>query len=229
MTQGPHPWAVFRGALAAAPARLAHDNFINYILLAIFAVIDGAIMRNDSYQDALNNPFPLTGLLGAPAFYFTLAAAMRLRKPGYAMRAVSVISLLVANVLIFIMTLAGALVFIVPGVWIGTRISLAPYVLALDGSAAGYATEALRTSWRLTEGRFWQTATLFLWQILFLALPLALLYAAAIEAFRSVHQSAYYFAPLLLLAGVFCVQVSNLAMLEWTAQLRAGRESLPVA
>lgn len=206
---------------------MAHDNFINYLLLAIFSVIDGANMRNYTYDDAINNPFPLTGVLGLPAFYFTLGAAMRLRNPKYAMRLATAFGIFVTNLLVFLITLVGALLFIIPGIWAGTRVSLAPYIFALqDGSNLG-AAEAVRESWRLTEGRFWQTIALFLWLILLLALPLTAIYAAAIAAFLTAHITAYFFAPFLLFASVFCVQVSNLALLEWTVRLSEPRLGAP--
>lgn len=216
----PDPWVIVRDAFIEAPRRIARDNFVNYLLLAIFSVIDGANMRNYTYDELINNPFPLTGILGLPAFYFTLAAALRLRNPKYAMRLTQAFRLFVTNLLVFLITLAGALLFIIPGIWAGTRVSLAPYIFALQDEAASIgAAEAVRESWRLTEGRFWQTVALFLWMILLLALPLTALYAAAMAAFLSAHVSAYFFAPFLLFASVFCVQVSNLALLEWTARL----------
>lgn len=225
---GPHAWTVFREAFKAAPGRLLHDNSVNYVVLAIFSIIDGAAMRNYSTQEAINDPFPLTGLLGIPALYFTLAAAMRLRHPGYAMRARTAIALVIAHLFVFVITLAGLLLFIVPGVWICVRISLSAYIVALDSGGAGSVIDAIRESFRITDRYFWQTATLFLWEVLLLGLPLTLLYGAAIAAFVANHKSAYYFAPVLMLASVYGIQVVNLATLEWTVQLRVPRDaSLP--
>lgn len=220
----PDPWRVVSAAFVEAPRRIARDNFVNYLLLAIFSVIDGANMRNYSYDEAINNPFPLTGLLGLPAFYFTLAAAMRLRNPQFAMRFTHAFGIFYTNLMVFLITLIGAFAFVVPGIWAGTRVSLAPYLVSLqDGSTLG-GIDALRESWRITEGCFWQTVSLFLWLILLLALPLAAVYAAAIAAFLTAHISAYFFAPFLMFASVFCVQVSNLALLEWTVRLRECAE-----
>lgn len=221
--QTPDAWMILRDAWREAPRRIASDNFINYVLLAIFSVIDGANMRNDTRDEAINNPFPLTGLLGYPVFYFALAAALRLRNPAFAMRIGHAFGIFLANLMVFLITLAGMILFIVPGIWAGTRVSLAPYVVAgKDGSTLG-ATEALAESWRLTEGCFWQTLVFFVWLILMVALPLALLYFVALLVFFSAHITAYFSAPVLMLATVVCVQVSTLALLAWTEALALGK------
>ena len=229
-----NPWPVVRDALLAAPRRIAADGFVMYLILAIFAVIDGALMRNDTYEQVVGNPFPLTGILGLPAFYFTLAAALRMRDPAFAMRPMHALRIFLANLWVFVITLCGTVAFIIPGVWLGTRVSLAPYAVALEGEKAMWSTDAVARSWQLPEGYFWPTVMVFLWLVLLLGIPFALLEAAAIAAYLSVHRSAYYFAPLLMFAGIFCSQVTNIAMLEWTSQLaglhrsRGADEGVPV-
>ena len=228
------PWAVVRDALLAAPRRIAADGFVSYLILAIFSVIDGALMRNDTYEQVLGNPFPLTGILGLPAFFFTLAAAMRMRDPAFAMRPMHALRIFLANLWVFVITLCGMFAFIIPGVWLGTRVSLAPYAVALEGDAPMWSTQAVAESWGLTEGYFWPTVMVFLWLVLLLGIPFALLEAAGIAAYMSAHRSAYYFAPLLMFAGIFCSQVTNIAMLDWTSQLnelrrlRGAHENVPV-
>ena len=222
------PIRVIRDAFIAAGPLIISDNFVAYLILAIFSVIDGALMRNYKYTgtDLLSNAYPLSAWLCAIAFYFTLAAAIRRTNPTYKMTLVSALGVTSTFLLAFIGTVLGLLCLIVPGIWLGTKLSLAPFAYALRPMPYSSA-DALTESWTLTTGYFWPTAGLALLQILFAFLPAFLLSLGALALFSRSHFSAYFTAPALLFVNVFFTQFSNCALLQWTSVLRA-QQRVPI-
>ncbi|MFF2390787.1 hypothetical protein [Agromyces sp. NPDC058104] len=53
-----------------------------------------------------------------------------------------------------LLTLVGALGLAVLGAWIGTKLSIVPSIIVLESAGIG---QAVRRSWRLTDGYFWRT------------------------------------------------------------------------
>lgn len=219
------PWHSVRFAFTRAGRLIISDNLLAYIILAIFSVIDGALMHDYTYtgKDLFDNAFPLSAWLAVIAFYFTLGAAMRERDPSYKMTPGSAFGITTAFLLSLLATVLGMLCLIVPGVWIGTKLSLAPYLYAVRPAQTAYAaTDAVVESWNLTTGVFWPTCVLSLWLVLLAVLPWILLTIGALALFERSHVSAYFSAPLLLLVNIYLIQVSGLAMLDWASRLRAN-------
>lgn len=211
---------MLRRALAGAGRLVVTDNVTAYLILAIFAVIDGALMRNDTStgRALLENAYPLTTWLMMLAFYFTLASAMRVGNPAYRMTLVSAFGVTISYVLFLIAVLAGLLCFVIPGIWIGTRLAFAPFCYALDTGDSPYSgLDAIASSWRLTGAHFWATFWLLALQAIVLALPLAAIELLALALFQRSHFSAYVTAPLILILTVYVLQVITLSMLEWAS------------
>ena len=59
-----------------------------------------------------------------------------------------------ALVVAIVVALFSALGLVVLGAWLGTKVSLVPSVIVLEGAGIG---TAVRRSWRLTDGFFWRT------------------------------------------------------------------------
>lgn len=214
------PWPVLRRALARAHRLVVTDNLTAYLILAIFAVIDGALMRNFSYtgRALLENAYPLTTWLMMLAFYFTLASAIRVRNPAYRMTLLTAFGVTVSYLLFLIATVAGLFFLIIPGIWIGTRLALAPFCYALDPGESPYSgLDAIASAWRLTSQHFWPTLWLLGLQALLLVLPLTAIQLLALALFEHSHFSAYFSAPLLLVLTVYVLQVITLSMLEWVS------------
>lgn len=226
----PRPWSFLRNAFGRAGYIIVHDNLTAYIILAIFAVIDGALMRNYHYsgKELFSNAYPLTTWLAIIAFYFTLAAAMRVQRPEYRMTVVDAFGVTVSYLLVFIATAIGLFCLIVPGIWISTRLALAPFSYVLDPGESPYSgLDAVAASWRLTRAHFWPTMWLLLLQALLVVVPSILIEVLAILLFQRSHFSAYFSAPLFLLVNVYVWQVLCLSYIDWTLELSAREQSLP--
>ncbi|HME81393.1 MAG TPA: hypothetical protein VKF82_04905 [Candidatus Eremiobacteraceae bacterium] len=89
-----------------------------------------------------------------PWAYFAGANAVRTISPGYRMTAGTVGRLLLANIIACFAVVFGLLALVWPGFYFGTKFSVAPAAIALDGVTAEVG---LRRSWELTTGRFWRT------------------------------------------------------------------------
>ncbi|HXW76547.1 MAG TPA: hypothetical protein VEJ20_03980, partial [Candidatus Eremiobacteraceae bacterium] len=88
-------------------------------------------------------------------FYFaSLANAIRLDIPGYAMTGAVVARLILFGIVYGLAVDIGLILFIVPGIYVATKWSLAPIIIAKEDASLG---DALAKSWALTEFCFWQT------------------------------------------------------------------------
>jgi hypothetical protein len=63
-------------------------------------------------------------------------------------------SVLPVTVLVVLATLGGLILLIIPGIWIGIRLSMSTQALVVEGRRP---TEATRRSWRLVGGHWWHT------------------------------------------------------------------------
>lgn len=85
-------------------------------------------------------------------------------------------SLLIEQVLALLITVVGLALLVIPGVYVGTRLSFAAYPVLVEGSGP---VRALRRSWVLTRGRFWLVLGFRLVQLVPLASLAAILLALA--------------------------------------------------
>jgi membrane-anchored glycerophosphoryl diester phosphodiesterase (GDPDase) len=62
-------------------------------------------------------------------------------------------AILVVSILVGLATLAGLIVFIIPGIYIGVRLAVSMQALVVEGRRG---TEAMRRSWALVRGHWWR-------------------------------------------------------------------------
>lgn len=103
--------------------------------------------------------FPLWALVPAAAIalYWSCAAyanAARLERPDYRMNASTVLTLFGASFFGGLATELGFFLLVVPGIWIGNKLSLTAIAAVLDDLPLGMAFDR---SWRTIEGQFWTT------------------------------------------------------------------------
>jgi len=203
--------AAFSGALA-----ITKENTVPVALLAGYALLCGLLCAayagsgkttNDilvaSQGDLFQAAVWILEILVLVVSYFAIAAAVRTVHPAFRMTVGTFFVFLAYQILSAILTLIATLLLFVPGVWIGTKVLLAPYVYALTG---GEKT-ALADSWEMTTGFFWPTFGL--WLLLGISVG-ALVIVAELLAFAALSLPALaivtFPAAALLLAWLLHVQ-----------------------
>jgi hypothetical protein len=116
-------------------------------IVLILIVVSAAGAAQGAGAQALN-------VCTIPWAYFAGANAVRTITPGYRMTAGTVGRLLLAYIISGFAVVFGLLALVWPGFYLGTKFSVAPAAIALDGVTAEVG---LRRSWELTTGRFWRT------------------------------------------------------------------------
>jgi hypothetical protein len=127
------------------------------------------------------------------------------------------VPILVVSVLVGLATLAGLIVFIIPGIYIGVRLAVSIQALVVEGRRG---TEAMRRSWDLVGGHWWHAA-------------FTLLVAALITAVVNAVVTAPFSAGAWLVQGV-AAAVATTVTLPYSAlvgvllylDLRARKEPL---
>lgn len=93
-------------------------------------------------------------LLAIYWYYHSLANAVRLVDPGYAMTADHVLRLIGINFLYGICVEAGSLLLLIPGIYIANKWSLASLIAVRENTGV---FDALGRSWKVTDPFFWPT------------------------------------------------------------------------
>jgi len=138
------------GPLVAASLDKAVVIFVRNWILWVVALAAGAL------GGALS---PLAAFVPAAviAVYWSCAAyanAARLERPEYRMNASTVLTLIAASFFGGLATEFGLFLFVVPGIWIGNKLSMTAIAAVLDDLPLGLAFDR---SWRAIEGQFWTT------------------------------------------------------------------------
>ena len=107
-------------------------------------------------------------------YFASLANAVRMDRPDYKMTAAAVGRLILFGIVYGIAVELGTILFIVPGIYIATKWSLAPAIIVKEDASLG---DALARSWALTDPTFWPTLG---FQILASLAVLAVTYAGAL-------------------------------------------------
>jgi len=85
--------------------------------------------------------------------FFALASAVRTVRPQFHMTVGRLLGTIGWSLVAGVATMAGLILLIVPGLYIGVKLSLAPYFYLLDPG-----TNPVATAWARTGGAFWYTA-----------------------------------------------------------------------
>ena len=96
----------------------------------------------------------LTDVCDAAWGFVAAANAARTVNPDYKMTGRTVVRLIVVGIATGLAAIVGALALIWPGLYLATKLSMAPAAVVFDGLIP---EGAIRESWGLTTGRFWPT------------------------------------------------------------------------
>src|SRR5690242_8267455 len=128
------------------------------------------------------------------------------------------------GLLIGLLTAIAGIFLVIPAYWVGVKILLTPYTYIVTNGEPG----ALKRTWNMTTGYYWQTVGLLLLTGLCVA---AIIYGAfficALPAFAA-PVSAVVFGPLALAIFIWVLHVHALIYIRWTNGL-LPRANMPEA
>lgn len=152
--------------------------------------------------------------------YYAIAAAVRTVHPDYRMTVGQFFGILGYGLLSALLTGAASICFVVPGWWIGIKVLFTPYTYAVTNGAPG----ALKTTWNMTTGYWWQTFGLLLLAGLCIGVLFEAAFWVAWLVVRQAPMSAVLVAPLCLALLIWLIHVQALVYVRWANGLlpRAG-------
>lgn len=178
-----------------------------WMLLAVSIV--GAVLQSfgNVFQGAMTGPesegasaiaVSLSGLfsvlVGQPVLYgigYTYLRTVRGEPPQFddviRMFKFNYLAVVLSSIVVGVAVAIGIILLVIPGIYIGARLSLVSYLVADQGLGVD---AALRESWRLTSGKVWLIIKLWILAIPIMIVGLILLFIGIIPAFMWVYMTA---------------------------------------
>lgn len=160
--------------------------------------------------------------------YYALAASVRTVYAQYRMTAGQFLGFIGYGLLAALLTALAAVAFVIPAYWVGVKVLLTPYTYVVTNGAPG----ALKRTWNMTTGYYWQTVGLLLLAAFGFC---ALLYAASAICVLAAYLAAptlIFFGPLMLAVFIWLLHVHALIYIRWTDGLlpraNAPQSAVPV-
>lgn len=147
--------------------------------------------------------------------YCAIAAAVRTIHAEYRMTAGQFFGILGYSLLAGLLTTIAGIFFVIPAYWVGVKLMLTPYTYAVTNGAPG----ALKTTWNMTTGYYWQTVGMFLLLGLCVGAIVAIAVGIAVFGITSLPLTAIVLAPFALAVLTWLVHVQALAYVRWTSSL----------
>jgi len=216
----PRIGATVGGALRDSSSLIRANPFVAVAFVAI-----GSLLAAGAYAIAARGQVPpgiSPGLFAVSAvwavifltlYYSAFAEAVRSVRPDFRMTGRMLLGVIGNSFLAGILTFAAALCFVIPAYWVSIKVSLMPYTYALRNGAP----EALRVSWEMTNGYYWQTLGMYL----LVSIPPAA--AMFVLEFASIFVRPAWveivIVPLMLVALAWAAYFQSLAYVRWTDAL----------
>lgn len=192
------------------------------LIAACMLVFTGALRAAASAPNGIATlpPGPLAVLilldvLIAVVSFYAVAAAVRTIHPQFGFTAGRFFGMLGYSLLVMLITMAAALFLVIPAYWIAPKLLLTPYTYLLTDGAPG----ALKATWNMTTGYYWQTVGL----LLLAGLCIAVIMDAAIFlctfAGGAIPPLVIVLGPLALAVLAWLTHVSALVYVRWTEGL----------
>ncbi len=204
---------------------LTKKNIVPVALLIAFATLIGVLFTLGAfpeYRGQSGDASPLEQavvlmflLLFYVVNYYSVAAAVRTVNPEYRMTVGPFFGFFGYQLLVGLFTAIATLFLFVPGIWVGVKLTPAPFVYALTGGEP----DALGQSWHITTGYFWHTLGFVI--LLGLGVGAAGIFAEFLAFFASESAAALTIVAFPLAAALFAwsLHVQSLANVRWTKAL----------
>ncbi len=185
------------------------------LALAAFAGLLGIFFPIGSQNQALAavSSFYYVIILSVVLSYFGLAAAVRTIRPHFGMTVGRFFGALLYGLAAGIAIEIAAVFLIIPGIWIGAKLSLTIPMYLL------YPDEVFGKTWSATAYRFWPTLGVVILTAIITAVLAGIATVAAVGIITVLPSAAIVLAPLALLVFAFVQQFHWLALVRWSQNL----------
>ena len=154
---------------------------------------------------------------------YALAAAVRTIQPEFRLTVGRFFAMLGYMLLVMVLTMAAG-IGLVTAYWVGVKLLLTPYTYAVTDGAPG----ALKTTWNMTTGYYWQTVGMLLLAGLCIGVLMDAAIFLAVFAVNAIPASVIVLGPLALAVLVWLMHVAALVYVRWVHGL-LPRANMPHA
>ena len=155
---------------------------------------------------------------------FAMAAAVRTIHPDYRMTVGQFFGIIGYSLLAALLTMLGFICLLIPGYWFAIKLLLTPYTYAITNGAPG----ALKTTWNMTTGYYWQTFGMMLAAGFCVGILIDGVVFACVAGASELPPSLYVMAPLALAVLAWAMHVQALVYVRWANGL-LPRANMPQA
>lgn len=202
-------------ALAKKNAIVAFVALAVALIAAIAVVVSGWRPVGTVFPVALEAWIAPLYLMILVASYYALAAAVRTINPEYRMTVGQFFGFLGYSLLVGLLTAIAGIFLIVPAYWIGVKIMLTPYTYIVTDGAPG----ALRRTWDMTTGYYWQTVGMTLLAGLCVGVTCYAVFFICGLATYLAPVGLLVFAPIAVAVLIWLMHVQALVYVRWTNSL----------
>lgn len=210
----------FRDAAAVAKSNLipAALLIVSGTICAYWLASSGTFSgphAGDTMPAGLSGIIAVIDLLAVIVMYYAMAAAIRTIHADYRMTAAQFFGILGYSLVVTILSMIAGIFFIIPAYWVGGKLLLTPFTYAVTNGAPG----ALKTTWNMTTGYYWQTIGMVLLEgLCLMVIAYAVFFGCAFAAVQ-MPLSTIVLAPIGLAVLVWLMHVRALVFARWTNDL----------
>jgi len=228
-TEQPDIFGVIQGAVEDAWPLMRSRMTVYWILAAVCALVVLATLWYLNTLDAstqmgarIEAAIQPVDLCGAIASFFIIPAAARTVRPEFKLTFLLILGLVGIGLVVGIATEIGLFLLLVPGVWVGVKLSQSTWTYLLSDGKNPFGE-----SWEMTTGHFWETFGFFF--LLTIAVVVAMIVVLGIPIFIELFAplAGVVLGPIAFLGYVFTYHVTILGQMRWMLELRRIAEGRP--
>ncbi len=203
-------------------AAVAKSNTAPALMLIVLGTVATYFLSRAAISAPANAPAALPSALDAAISvfelllvaiaYYAMAASVRTIHQDFRMTFGRFLGVVGYSLLVGLLTILAGIAFVIPAYWVGVKLAITPYTYLLTDGAPG----AVKTTWNMTTGYYWQTVGMFLLAGLCLGvIGYTAFFICAVAVLR-LPISAIVLAPLTIAVLVWLMHVQALIYVRWT-------------
>jgi hypothetical protein len=205
-----------------------------YIVMAALCAIAGILLlllpasetvaagnSSTTQMPRLQFAFDVPDVLGGLAVFFIYPSVVRSVRPEFRMTVGRFFGMLGVSIVVGVVCMAGFMLFIIPGFWIGIKWSLSLWTYLVDEGKNPFGE-----SWEITTGQFWETFAFFVFLELCIVPMLVVMFIVAALA-GVVPILGVVLLPIAFLIYLYALHVILLGTMRWMLRLRERARAGP--